>query len=97
MNLLSLDKSITSRHIANFFAEDELERSAVVAEFATTATDGKSFLDADELKRPNTLVSGYFDTAKFRSQQDALPSDVEAVHLETVKAVQKKIGGKEKP
>lgn len=112
------------------------------------AAIAKNYLNADELKRLNTLVSAYFDAAefralnheptamkdwlmhlenliaamggkalqgagsvshqqalnhidveyaKFRTQQDALPSEVEAVYLETVKAVQKKISGKEKP
>lgn len=107
----------------------------------------KNYLDTDELKRLNTLVSAYFDAAeframnheptymkdwlshleqmiaamggkalqgagkvshqaalahaeseyaKFRSQQDALPSEVEAAYLETVKAVQKKISRKKK-
>lgn len=111
------------------------------------AAIAKNYLNADELKRLNTLVSAYFDAAefralnheptamkdwlmhlenliaamggkalegagtvshqqalahaeseyaKFRSQQDALPSEVEAVYLETVKAVQKKVSGKEK-
>lgn len=42
-DLLGRDKSTISRHIANVFAEGELERPAVVAEFATTATDGKTY------------------------------------------------------
>ncbi len=42
-DLLGRDKSTISRHIANVFAEGELERSSVVAEFATTATDGKTY------------------------------------------------------
>jgi len=41
--LLGRDKSTISRHIANVFAEGELERNSVVAEFATTATDGKTY------------------------------------------------------
>jgi hypothetical protein len=112
------------------------------------AVIAKNYLDADELKRLNALVSAYFDAAeframnhepthmkdwlshlermiaamggkalqgagkvshqdalahaesefaRFRSQQDALPSEVEAVYLETVKAVQKKISGKKQP
>lgn len=110
-------------------------------------TTAKNYLDADELRRLNTLVSAYFDAAeframsrvptymkdwlahleqmisamggkvlegggmvshkdavthaeseyaKFRSQLDALPSDVEVEYLKTVKAVQKKISGKKK-
>lgn len=42
-DLLGRDKSTISRHIANVFAEGELERPAVVAEFATTAADGKTY------------------------------------------------------
>lgn len=114
----------------------------------TDVGNAKNYLDADELKRLNALVSAYFDAAEFRalnheptymkdwlahleqliaamggktlqgagkvSHQDALthaeteyakfraqlaeqPSEVEAVYLETVKAVQKKITGKTKP
>ena len=109
--------------------------------------NAKNYLDANELKRLNTLVSAYFDAAEFRamnhepthmkdwlahleqliaamggkalqgagkvSHQDALahaeaeyakfraqlneqPSEVEAVFLETVKKMQKKIEGKKK-
>ena len=112
------------------------------------AVIAKNYLDADELKRLNTLVSAYFDAAeframnreptymkdwlvhlermiaamggkalqgagkvshqdalthaeaefaKFRSQQDALPSDVEAAYLDAVKTAQKKISGKKQP
>lgn len=42
-DLLGRDKSTISRHVANVFAEGELERSSVVAEFATTAADGKTY------------------------------------------------------
>ncbi len=39
--LFGRDKSTISRHIRNVFSEGELERSSVVANFATTAADGK--------------------------------------------------------
>lgn len=42
-DLLGRDKSTMSRHISNVFAEDELARHSVVAEFATTAADGKTY------------------------------------------------------
>ena len=42
-DLFQRDKSVISRHIKNIFDEGELVREAVVAEFATTATDGKSY------------------------------------------------------
>lgn len=36
-------RSTISRHIKNIFAEGELERDSVVAKFATTAADGKTY------------------------------------------------------
>ena len=42
-DLFQRDKSTISRHIKNIFTEGELEREAVVANFATTATDGKTY------------------------------------------------------
>lgn len=41
--LFQRDKSTISRHIKNVFAEGELVRDSVVAKFATTATDGKTY------------------------------------------------------
>ena len=41
--LFQRNKSTISRHIRNIFTEGELERSAVVANFATTASDGKKY------------------------------------------------------
>lgn len=37
------DKSTVSRHLSNVFREGELTRSAVVADFAITASDGKTY------------------------------------------------------
>ena len=42
-NLFQRDKSTISRHIKNVFEEGELERNSVVANFATTAADGKKY------------------------------------------------------
>jgi hypothetical protein len=42
-NLFERDKSTVSRHIKNLFDESELERVSVVANFATTAADGKTY------------------------------------------------------
>ena len=42
-DLFQRDKSVVSRHIANIFEEGELRRDSVVAEFATTAADGKTY------------------------------------------------------
>ena len=42
-DLFDRDKSTISRHIRNVFKEGELERDSVVANFATTAADGKTY------------------------------------------------------
>jgi len=41
--LFGRDKSVISRHLRNIFREGELVRDSVVAFFATTATDGKTY------------------------------------------------------
>ena len=42
-SLFERDKSVISRHLKNIFIENELDRNSVVAFFATTANDGKSY------------------------------------------------------
>ncbi len=42
-SLFERDKSVISRHLRNVFKEKELDRDSVVAFFATTATDGKTY------------------------------------------------------
>ena len=42
-DLFQRDKSTISRHIKNIFDEGELDRNSVVANFATTAADGKTY------------------------------------------------------
>lgn len=41
--LFGRDKSVVSRHLANIFKSNELDRKAVVAKNATTASDGKIY------------------------------------------------------
>jgi hypothetical protein len=41
--LFQRDKSFISRHLRNIFKEGELAKNSVVANFATTAKDGKSY------------------------------------------------------
>jgi hypothetical protein len=41
--LFQRDKSVISRHIGNIFEEGELPRDSVVANFAITASDGKTY------------------------------------------------------
>ncbi|MGA3267315.1 MAG: virulence RhuM family protein [Verrucomicrobiota bacterium] len=42
-DLFQRDKSVVAKHIKNIFAEGELKADSVVANFATTATDGKTY------------------------------------------------------
>lgn len=42
-DIFGRDKSVISRHIKKIFAEEELDKTAVVAKNATTATDGKTY------------------------------------------------------
>ena len=41
--LFGRDKSTISRHIKNIFREGELQQNSVVANFATTASDNKTY------------------------------------------------------
>ncbi|HOW59401.1 MAG TPA: RhuM family protein [Candidatus Omnitrophota bacterium] len=41
--LFTRDKSVISRHLRNIFMSHELNRNSVVANFATTAVDGKTY------------------------------------------------------
>ena len=43
VELFDRDKSVISRHVNNIFREGELDRNSVVAFFATTASDGKTY------------------------------------------------------
>lgn len=43
-SLFGRDKSVISRHISNVFKINELSKNSVVAEFATTAADGKTYM-----------------------------------------------------
>jgi hypothetical protein len=42
-SLFERDKSVISRHLKNIFKDNELDKNSVVAFFATTASDGKSY------------------------------------------------------
>ena len=41
--LFDRDKSVISKHISNVFKEGELHKNSVVAKYATTASDGKTY------------------------------------------------------
>ena len=56
--LFDRDKSVISRHIRNVLEEGELQRESVVANFATTAADGKTY--QVEYFNPDVIISvGY--------------------------------------
>lgn len=42
-DLFERDKSVISRHLKNIFKDNELDKNSVVAFFATTAADGKTY------------------------------------------------------
>jgi prophage maintenance system killer protein len=42
-DLFERDKSVISRHLRNIFEEEELTKDSVVAKYATTAADGKTY------------------------------------------------------
>ena len=50
--LFERDKSTISRHIKNVYDEGELERSAIVANFATVQTE-----DSRQVERPMTMAN----------------------------------------
>ncbi|WP_330363853.1 virulence RhuM family protein [Proteocatella sphenisci] len=56
--LFQRDKSTISRHIKNIFNEGELTRNSVVANFATTAADGKIY-QVDYYNLDVTISVGY--------------------------------------
>ena len=56
--LFQRDKSVISRHLKNVFEEGELNPASVVANFATTATDGKSY-QVDHYALEAVIAVGY--------------------------------------
>lgn len=48
-DLFDIDVSGVRKHLRNIFESGELERESVSAFFASTATDGKTYLNQDEL------------------------------------------------
>lgn len=57
-DLFERDKSVISRHIANIFDDRELAEDSVVANFATTAADGKTY-QVDHYNLDMILAVGY--------------------------------------
>lgn len=65
--LFERDKSVISRHLSNIFRTGELERKAVVAFFATTAADGKTY-QVEYFNLDATLSVGYRVNSKRGTQ-----------------------------
>ena len=57
-HLFGRNKSTISRHLKNIFEDGELELTSVVANFATTATDGKTY-QVDHYNLNAILAVGY--------------------------------------
>lgn len=79
--LFQRDKSTISRYIKKIFEKRELDRISVVANFATTTSNGKTYqaayynleepaknyLNAQELDALNKIVSAYLDIVEVRA------------------------------
>ena len=61
------------------------------------AIGGKALQGAGSVSHQQALTHAEAEYAKYRAKLAEQPSEVEAAYLETVKTVQKKISGKEKP
>ncbi|MBL7941391.1 MAG: virulence RhuM family protein, partial [Flavobacteriales bacterium] len=66
-SLFDRDKSVISRHLKNIFSDGELDRPSVVAFFATTAADGKSY-DTEHFNLDAILSVGYRVNSKRGTQ-----------------------------
>jgi prophage antirepressor-like protein len=65
--LFGRDKSVISRHLKNIFADKEIEHSSVVANFATTATDDKTY-QVEHFNLDAILSVGYRVNSKQATQ-----------------------------
>jgi len=79
-SLFERDKSVISRHFGNIFKSGELERISVVAFFATTAADGKTY--SVEYFNLDAIISvGYRVNSKRGSQFRIWATNVLRDHL----------------
>lgn len=65
--LFERDKSVISKHLKNIFKNEELEANSVIANFATTASDGKSY-NVDYYNLDAILSVGYRVNSKRGTQ-----------------------------
>ena len=66
-SLFQKDKSTISRHIKNVFLSEELDKESVVANFATTAKDGKTY-QVDYYNLDMIISDGYRVNSKIATQ-----------------------------
>jgi len=66
-NLFERDKSVISRHLKNIFKNRELDKNSVVAFFATTAADGKTY-NVEHFNLDAILSVGYRVNSKRGTQ-----------------------------
>ena len=66
-HLFDRDKSVISRHLKNIFKDKELEQNSVVAFFATTAADGKTY-NVEHFNLDAILSVGYRVNSKRGTQ-----------------------------
>ena len=66
-SLFQKDKSTISRHIKNVFLSEELDKESVVANFATTAKDGKTY-QVDYYNLDMIISIGYRVNSKIATQ-----------------------------
>ena len=84
--LFQRDKSTISRHIKNIFEEGELQRNSVVANFATTASDGKTYqVDYTQSFRPEAVLPAlaYLDTFQLIVALFIIPANLYLIKIHT--------------
>src|SRR3990172_8244085 len=80
VQLFGRDKSVISRHLNNIFKIKELEKDSVVANFATTAADGKTY-QVDYYNLDAIISVGYRVNSKEGVQFRKWASQVLKEHL----------------
>jgi hypothetical protein len=79
-SLFERDESVISRHVRRVFADGEPERSSVVAENATTATDGKTY-QVEYFNLDVAIAVGYRVNSKRGTQFRIWATNVLREHL----------------
>ena len=87
--LFQRDKSVISRHIKNIFSEGELDEKSVVANFATTAADGKTLAIYKQAAQKS--IEEY---EKYKERTKNELSAVERHFLESIDKTAKMLTGK---